>query len=99
MRQHISVNNHNFLKISLIPLKYFHKEFCQWLITIWLGLPGIHMSVGGCPKFYFFISFSMKSLFRHANIPYARTCQRKNKSFRVDSHFVTIAPLEQPQEY
>ena len=43
--------------------------------------------MGGCPKFYFFTSFSMRSLFGHANIPHAKTCQRKNKLFRVDSHF------------
>lgn len=48
---------------------------------------------------FFFISFSMKSLFGHADILYARTCQRKNKSFRVDSHFMTVASLGQPQEY
>lgn len=99
MRQHISVNNYNFLKIPLIPSKYFHKEFCQWLITIQLWLLEIYMQVGGCPKFYFFISFSMKSMFRQANVPYASTCQGKNKSFRVDSHSLTVASLGQPQEF
>jgi len=60
MRQHISVNNHNFLKISLIPLKYFHKEFCQWLITIWLGLPESICQWVGVLNFTFSFHFQWK---------------------------------------